>query len=285
MGIDKLWSPEPIVYIQRFFGDSWDLFFQIVTELGEVAGVAVVFALVFWISGRRSAWCLVGAVVLVTAVNMILWSIFDIPRPNHPEINVYRELDTSSFPSGHTGTATIFWTTLTTLSPIPLAVTVCVILLVMLSRLYLGVHYIGDVIGGLIIGLILFKIYLRLWPIVLSWFGGRTFKLFLVLSLSTPIAVFPFADSFPEGWEVFGAAVGAGIAVPLELWYVRYSPAKISQRKQLLKVFIGLGVLGMIFFTSSLMSEDESVRDVIRFSLGAFWILFLAPALFACMRL
>ncbi|MDM9383869.1 phosphatase PAP2 family protein [Chlorogloeopsis sp. ULAP01] len=285
MEIDKLWSPEPIIYIQKFFGDSWDLFFQIVTELGAVAGVAVVFALVFWISGRRLAWCLVGAVVLVTAINMIIWSIFDVPRPNHPEINVYRELDTSSFPSGHTGTATIFWTTLTTLSRIPLAVTVCVIFLVMMSRLYLGVHYVGDVIGGLIIGLILFKIYLKLWPIVLQWFRGRTFKLFSVLSLSTPIAVFPFADSFPEGWEVFGAAVGAGIAVPLELWYVRYSPAKVSVRKILLKVVIGLGVLGTIVFASSFINDNESVRDVINFGLGTFWILFLAPALFARMRL
>jgi membrane-associated phospholipid phosphatase len=285
MGLDKLWSPEPIIFIQRFFGDSWNLFFQIVTELGAVAGVAVIFALAFWISGRKLAWCLVGAVILITGINMIIWSIFDVPRPNHPEINVYKELNTSSFPSGHTGTATIFWTTLTTLSSTPLTVTVCVILLVMLSRLYLGVHYVGDVIGGLIIGLILFKIYIKLWPIVLHWFRGRTFKLFLVLSLSTPIAVFPFADSFPEGWEVFGAAVGAGIAIPLELWYVRYSPAKVSQRKQLLKVAIGLGVLGMIVFASSFISDSEAVRDVIGFGLGAFWILCLAPALFARMRL
>ncbi|GJD18167.1 Membrane-associated phospholipid phosphatase, putative [Rivularia sp. IAM M-261] len=280
MILNVFWGVEPIIFIQRFFGESWNWFFQTITQLGSVEGIALVFAMTFWIFGRRLAWCLVGSVVFVTAVNLIIWSIIDVPRPNHPEIKVYKELNISSFPSGHTGTATIFWGTLTALTNVPLVITVLVVLLVMLSRLYLGVHYFGDVIGGLIIGLILLKIYPRLWDIVWRWFNGRTFKLFLVLSLSVPIAVFPFADSFPEGWEVFGASVGAAIGIPLELCYVHYSPANISKQKQAFKLIIGLSVLIMIIFSSRFISNDESVRDAISFGLGAFWILFLAPMLF-----
>lgn len=285
MIFELFWSIEPIIFIQRFRSETWNWFFQTITQLGAVEGVAIVFALAFWISGRCLAWCLVGSVVLITAVNLLIWSIIDVPRPNHPEIKVYKELNLSSFPSGHTGTATIFWGMLTALGHVPLVITVLVVLLVMLSRLYLGVHYLGDVIGGLIIGLILLKIYPRLWDIVWRHFNGRTFKFFLVLSLSVPIAVFPFADSFTEGWEVFGAAVGAAIAIPLELWYVHYSPANISKYKQAFKLIIGLSVLIMIIFSSRFISNDESVRDAIGFGLGAFWILFLAPMLFKYMGL
>ncbi|MBF2063594.1 MAG: phosphatase PAP2 family protein [Calothrix sp. C42_A2020_038] len=278
--MEALWSPEPIIYIQRFFGKSWDWFFQTITQLGEVTGIAIVFALLFWLLGRHQAWCLVGAVVVITAVNMLIWSAVDIPRPDHPEIKVYREVSLSSFPSGHTGTATILWGMLTKLGHVQLVISVIVIILVMLSRLYLGAHYIGDVIGGLIIGLILLQIYPRIWGVVWQWFNGRTFKIFLVLGLSIPIVVFPFADSFPEGWEVFGAATGAAIGVPLELWYVQYSPAKISTQKQIFKLVMGLGVLAVIIFTSHFLIENEALHDTISFSLGAFWILFLAPMLF-----
>ncbi|BAZ09074.1 putative membrane-associated phospholipid phosphatase [Calothrix sp. NIES-4071] len=280
MILDIYWGVEPIIFIQRFFGESWSWFFKTVTELGDVEGVALVFAMVFWIYGRRLAWCLIGAVVFVISVNLLIGSIIDVPRPNHPEIKVYRELNLSSFPSGHTGTATIFWGMLTTLTHVPLVITVLVVVLVMLSRLYLGVHYLGDVIGGLIIGLILLKIYPMLWDIVLRWFNGRTFKLFLILSLLVPISFFPFADSFPKGWEVFGASVGAAIGIPLELWYVHYSPTNISKQKQIFKVIIGLSVLIIIVFNSHFLSNYESVGDAIGFALGSFWILFLAPMLF-----
>jgi hypothetical protein len=47
MGVEILWSPEPIVFIQQLFGASWNWLFQILTQLGRSTAVVVVFALAF----------------------------------------------------------------------------------------------------------------------------------------------------------------------------------------------------------------------------------------------
>lgn len=282
--MEILWSVEPLIFVQRLFGD-WSWFFEAVTQLGSGGGIAIAFALAFWLKGRKLAWSLAGAVIFVTAINAVIWSLFYVPRPQHPQVKVYKQLDVSSFPSGHTGTATILWGSLTALGYMPVFITVGIVALVMLSRIYLGVHYLMDLLGGLAIGLILLFIYQRLLPVLVRWFSGRTFRFFLVLSLVLPIVTFPAADAFPDGWKVFGAAVGTAIGMPLEYWYVRYHPAQVSLRKQVVKVAIGLGVMGGIVFVARLISSNELPRDPIAYSMAVVWILLLAPALFARMGL
>ncbi len=283
--MEILWSHEPIILIQRLFGESWSWFFEAVTQLGSGTAVAVVFALAFWIRGRQFAYSLLGAIAFLKAINVLLWSTFHVPRPQHLEIIVHKQLDISSFPSGHTGTAIVLWGTLTAFGYIPVAATVCIVLAVMLSRLYLGVHYLADLLGGTVIGLIVLVVYQQLLPLLVRFFSRRKFQFFLLICLSVPIAVFPFTESFPEGWQVFGAAIGAAIGIPLEYWYIRYHPAIISRRKQALKVVIGLGVLVVLITVSRLINSSELPRVPITFALATLWITFLAPALFTRMGL
>jgi membrane-associated phospholipid phosphatase len=275
MGVEILWSPEPIIFVQRLFGASWNWLFQTLTQFGTATAVTIVFALAFWISGRRLAYGLLGAVVLATVTDVLIWTAFPVPRPHNPQIIIRAHPGVPSFPSGHTVTATTLWGTLTAFDRIPAAMSVCIILAVMLARLYLGVHYLGDVLGGALIGLMLVVIYKRLWPVLVRWFCGRTFQFFLVLGLSAPIAVFPFTSFSPRGWELFGAAVGVGIGMPLEYRYVRYSPAKIPFQKQVLKVAIGLGGIATFVLISRLVGSSGLAHDAVTFGVAALWITFL----------
>ncbi|MBE9193185.1 phosphatase PAP2 family protein [Gloeocapsopsis crepidinum LEGE 06123] len=283
MAVDLLWSPEPIITIQRFFGASWNWLFQILTQLGTAAAVTVVFALAFWIWGRRLAYSLLGAIVLATVIDVLIWSVFPVPRPHDPRIIIRTHPGVPSFPSGHTVTATTLWGTLTAFGRIPLAITVCIVLVVMLARLYLGVHYLADLLGGAAIGLVLVIAYQRLLPILVRWFSGRTFQFFLVVGLSAPIAVFPFTSFSHRAWELFGTAIGLGIGMPLEYRFVRYSPTKLSLRKQVLKVAIGLGGLVLFVLMSRFILSGGLTREVVTSSLVALWVAFLAPALFTRM--
>jgi membrane-associated phospholipid phosphatase len=285
MAVDILWSPEPIITIQRLFGVRWNWLFDILTQFGTAKAVTVVFALALWISGRRLAYGLLGVVLLATVIDVLIWTIFPVPRPHDPRIIIRTHPGVPSFPSGHTVTATTLWGTLTAFGRIPAAVSVCIVFLVMLARLYLGVHYLADLLGGIAIALILVIAYQRLWQMLVRWFSGRTFQFFLVLGLSAPIAVFPFTSFSPRGWELFGYAMGLGIGMPLEYWYVRYSPAKISLRKQVLKVAIGLGGLVMLVLLSRFIISSGLVREAVTSGFAALWVSFLAPALFASMGL
>jgi len=94
-------------------------------------------------------------------LNEILKFIFYRKRPefSHPLLHLY----TNSFPSGHAQAATVLYGTLIILT-ISLAESrvlriavipfgIIMIFLISVSRLYLGVHYLSDVIGGVLEGI------------------------------------------------------------------------------------------------------------------------------------
>lgn len=103
-----------------------------------------------------------GGIVL----NKILKEIFQIPRPADPLIPV----GGYAFPSGHAMNAVIFYSLLIFIfykiiknritRNFFIVVNIFIILLIGLSRIMLQVHYVKDVIGGYIFGLLwLFIVY------------------------------------------------------------------------------------------------------------------------------
>ena len=101
-----------------------------------------------------------------TALSAILKRIFQLSRPENPLIPI----DGYAFPSGHALSAVIFYSLLMIIFSekiknklakiIFISANILIILLVGLSRIILQVHYVRDVIGGYVIGLVwLFVIY------------------------------------------------------------------------------------------------------------------------------
>jgi len=136
-----------------------------VTSLGSiyVTGVGLIIASVLlWQTRHRfSAVLLWAAVAGGWGLNPLLKALFDRPRPELFEWRV-PHAGRSSYPSGHAMTAMIFYATIAYLlirlestrafKGLTLTFFVVVILLVGVSRVYLGVHYPSDVIGGFFVG-------------------------------------------------------------------------------------------------------------------------------------
>ena len=132
-----------------------------VSLLHTVAGIAVLAALFALYLRRRQAhywlWVLLVAVPSGMLLNVLLKYVFQRSRPvfEHPLVT----LTTSSFPSGHASSATLLYGVLVCYLVRQhryKAVPACVlmVLLVATSRMYLGAHYLTDVLAAMAEGVI-----------------------------------------------------------------------------------------------------------------------------------
>jgi len=176
-----MFDPAVNAAIQRFRSPVLDLLFQAITILGYSYFLIAVLGALYWTWDKRKVFGLFQLVVYCGLVEHILKGVFQHPRPfqvdpAHVQVLDYfmrRELDASgiqwavpaktsfSFPSGHAQVAACFLGALAwqIRRRGMIAFAVVMTLLIALSRLYLGVHFLGDVLGGILFGGVLVAIY------------------------------------------------------------------------------------------------------------------------------
>jgi len=136
-----------------------DYFWILVTTLGDekfyVAIVPIVYLSFSMELGVELALVFLSSMWL----NGILKYTLRMPRPPKELWKV--EAKGYSFPSGHTQATTTFWTflALEKKSKVIASIALVLVPLVAYSRVYLGVHYVQDVVGGALIGAILVTSY------------------------------------------------------------------------------------------------------------------------------
>jgi undecaprenyl-diphosphatase len=136
-----------------------------VTALGEglvVATITVVAGTLLWLLGQRAYTALLAAAVGGAGVIYpVLKLVFDRPRPQLFEWRAHYVLS-SSYPSGHATMAMVLLVVLAYIvyrlagrrrtGVAAMLLAGALVLLIGLSRLYLGVHYPSDVIAGYVVG-------------------------------------------------------------------------------------------------------------------------------------
>ena len=140
----------------RFFAsDQLTEIFKIITNLGSFWGILIVIFLVFLVNRKVSYICL-GASIIQTSLNRVIKAIVRRPRPN---VDVFIRESNFSFPSGHAMAITclygllIYYLYKSEIRYRKLLIVICVLIIVLvsLSRVYLGVHYFSDIIGGILL--------------------------------------------------------------------------------------------------------------------------------------
>ncbi len=149
-----------IQYIQTFQSPALDLFFQGVTFLGEETFILLFFTVLYWTVDKQMAQFIGLSFFISLCVNTSIKEILHLPRPIGLEGIRSLRVHTAtgfSFPSGHTQAVTSLASSVAVYmkkrSITILAITI--IILVGLSRLYLGVHWPTDVLGGIILALLI----------------------------------------------------------------------------------------------------------------------------------
>lgn len=124
--------------------------------------VALTAATLFFAGRRRESFLVTLAVGSAAVANIVLKEMIARPRPPESVVEVFGSPSTFGFPSGHVMTYVVFLGLLAFLltcrtRPSPLrtaaygALTLALVA-VGVSRMYLGVHTLGDVVGGYAFG-------------------------------------------------------------------------------------------------------------------------------------
>lgn len=278
-----MFDPTVNIWLQQFSNPALDALFLAVTALGNELFYTLLLPGLYWLTDRRKIHQVALVFMVSMALNGILKEWLALPRPGPHEGVLPISTETSpGFPSGHAQGSATLWTALALVYPSAflVGVAIALITLICLSRLYLGVHYLGDVVGGLGLGLglvVLFFVgYRQRW--------GRRIPLGVKVTLAlvlAPLALFLNPDS--GAVRVIGFLVGFLIGDWVALPHLPYRP-EAGPLRQAIKLALGYaGFFAVVFLVENYV--PAGLPSMLGYGLAALWVTVGAPALFLALGL
>lgn len=180
-----------------------------VSAFGDAAALTIVLACLYWLGRRRETALVLGYAVAGVGCILLLKSLFGLPRPPESVRLVAVEGSADGFPSGHAFAATVVFGGLVVAydrlrDPRAVAAAGTAIAAVSLSRVVLGVHYLGDVVAGVVVGVAFLAVVRRLVA------GDPRRGFALGAGLAVPAVVATGGD--PDSLIALGAGVGGALA-------------------------------------------------------------------------
>ena len=161
--------------IQDIRLSHWEEIMETAAAIGRWLPMTILAAAAFgWFlwKKRRAEYIVLGAALLSLAVNPVLKFLVDRPRPTEDLLVIWGDPAGMGFPSGHAYTAMIMFGLLYYLTPlvvpwkklVPLIQysSLTLIILIGISRVYLGAHWPSDVLGGFLAGGIMLSLLIKL---------------------------------------------------------------------------------------------------------------------------
>jgi undecaprenyl-diphosphatase len=160
------WEVTVSTTVQSWQSAWLDTTMRAVSELGvlEVAAPLVALtAVALFIAGwRAESIFMVLTPSAGRLVTLVVKEIVDRPRPSESAVQVLQDAASASFPSGHVVHSVVYLGALVVVLNLRLrpsrrlrtaqALLVALVLATGLSRIYLGMHWLGDVVGGFAFG-------------------------------------------------------------------------------------------------------------------------------------
>ena len=147
-------------YISSIRCNFLDMFFKIITKFANVITVICLLIILLLVIKDNNRYILGITAIITTVVNNLLKVIIMRPRPSHEAL-----INQSgySYPSGHTMISVAIYGFLIyytfkqindkKIKTIIISLLTILIILIGISRIYLGVHYPSDIIGGYLLSL------------------------------------------------------------------------------------------------------------------------------------
>lgn len=160
--LDKNFS----IAVQSYQSPFLDSLMKFVSFIGVMPYsliMVLLTALLFFVFKLKRAAFFTLSTLLAGVVSTLIKVLVDRPRPAAPLVNVLEKTVHQSFPSGHVNFYVVFFGFLIVImchvKTIPfilrtmvIAICALLILLIPISRMYQGVHWFTDVLGGYLLG-------------------------------------------------------------------------------------------------------------------------------------
>ena len=187
------WGIEVVLWFQQF-SPALDLPFKTLTFLGDETFYLVFMPLIYWCIDRPTGSRLFFLLLFSAYLNSIAKVLSDQPRPFTYDQRVQSIVDAGGggMPSGHTQNAVVIWGFLAARSGKKISWLIAAFLMVgiPLSRVYLGVHFPTDLIGGYLLGGIIMIMFLLSAPRLEIWLVEKGFAWQILISLLGPRLLF-----------------------------------------------------------------------------------------------
>ena len=270
-----------------------DTTFGLITRLGEETILIVVFCIIFWCINKKMGYVIGVSFFLSSLVVQGMKIIFRVPRPwvydpaFQPVSSAVREATGYAFPSGHTQNAAALLGALgiQLKSKAIRAILFTLAVLVAFSRMYLGVHYLSDVLVSLAVTfLIVFLAARFITEEVVCIKRELAVALFIagvaVVVIIIAAALYHGSDiethQLRDGTRAAGAAIGFAIGMFVERVYIKFSVKSKNIAIHALK-FV-LGVAGTIVIQEGVrLIGTGLIIDAIRYFLMVVWITVFFP--------
>lgn len=314
-------------FLQSFAFEGLTSFMQFMTALGYLEFFMLLLVFIIFAVDFKKGFILLMVLIWTGAFTFFLKDYFALPRPFHvdntiqfldkqlpdatnfsfskqgassfwaalpesvvAETRKHKDLE-HGFPSGHTSIAVTLWAMIALLFRKRWLTVLCIALMVLIpfSRMYLGVHFLADVLGGYVLGFgLLFLFYKtilqpdRLAAYLAAPQLNRDWNRLSIFVLTSPFLMFLLVSV--KAWILVAYAFGFGIG-----FYMlgrRGFPAQSGTIVQRLMRFAAAGglLLGVkVLMKSIFMSLDlgmEVWTDFFRHAIEGLMLVWVAVELF-----
>jgi hypothetical protein len=293
MGGETVSGLDIIRAVQSIHSPLLDSIFLKITDLHSENVYLLLLPLLYWLYDKRMARYLTSVFILSFWSNDVLKDLFHTARPSPNDVRVVRPEPSYSFPSGHSMTPLMFWggMAMHLRKAWFTALAAAVIFLIGLSRLYLGVHWPVDILGGWAIGALMllgFSASQGFWTGEKQSLGRQLLIALAIPGAATVIsllmgqvpALTAARDENLRFFIILGAYVGFLVGAALEEALVGFDPRQGGAGVQAAKVVLGLALVLAVKEGFKLFLPLTNLGDFIRYFCVTLMATFGVPWVF-----
>lgn len=268
------------VFLQSLGNPLIDNLFIAITNSGSHPVYFIIASVIFWCYSKKTGIRAMYVILLSAFLAIFAKNIFAMPRP--PEHFHKIAADGFGLPSAHAQVSAGFWGYLGKITRDQLIIIIgaAAVILISLSRLYLGVHYLGDVIAGIFFGLLIALAFLKAESYIIKWKISRVKKYGLAVMFPSILMILTAAsgmipEQLIELWLVM-VFTGAGYLMEEELIGLKDTR---NNRQRIKRAFTGVSLAGFVYLMFYPLSNFV-FYDGIRYAALGFTTTFVVPWLF-----